>query len=719
MRVSTPLILTGTLLLLAASAFGTPCTAPDVGGTVTLPPVCQGGFEGNMVIVDGLPPGSTLEIEAVLTDFYNASSSPGGSLGGELTTFQGWLQWDITGTGDYTGFYRTLAIPVSGSMHSGPRNPGDPVQAFEQIMFTLQGELYGDPDFCELVVVAGNGNGLPSPGSCTLTELPSGDFAVDSFFDITYQIQFQGCPGSILDGLSGVTTDTRHFHAGEEYFPPIDHNCLLPDDGTGTITLPPDCPDGFEGDMVIVDGLPAGTTIEIAAVLTDFSGIIENYGGALGGMTHDFDASLYWSMTGTGELAGFQRNLVIPVGGMMESGPRNPGDLVQTFAQDLVLLQGELFGDPDFCTLRVECGSGAGLPSPGSCTLERVPSGDFAVDSFFDITYQIEFEGCPGSQLEDLMGTTMGNDRFQAGEPYFPTITHSCILPNNGLGTVDMPPDCPDGYTGAMVIVDGLPAGTTIAIDAVLTDFYNVLRSPGGILGGEVQIFDANLYWALSGTGDLLGFARNMVVPVECEVHTGPRNPGDPVQTFGQVLYSLQGQLYGDPDFCELIVTAGNGHGLPSPGSTTLTELPSGDFAVDSFFDITYQIDFQGCPGSILEDLIGSTIGSDHFHAGEPYTTGVPDLGAVMRLSNHPNPFNPLTTIAYEVPANAGVVSLDVYDLSGRHVRTLVHGRVPEGLRTVNWAGQDDSGRRVAAGVYLCALKTDQGMSVKKMALIK
>jgi hypothetical protein len=68
-------------------------------------------------------------------------------------------------------------------------------------------------------------------------------------------------------------------------------------------------------------------------------------------------------------------------------------------------LQGELFGDPDFCTFRVYGGIDFGLPSPGQITLARLPNGTFQVESFFDITYQIEFEGCPASQLDGYAGT--------------------------------------------------------------------------------------------------------------------------------------------------------------------------------------------------------------------------------------------------------------------------------------------------------------------------
>jgi hypothetical protein len=74
----------------------------------------------------------------------------------------------------------------------------------------MQGDIIGDPDFSTLQIVAGTDFGLPSPGHTTLTRLgpPASDFQVDSFFDITYQIDFTGAPGSVLQNRSGVTTAT-------------------------------------------------------------------------------------------------------------------------------------------------------------------------------------------------------------------------------------------------------------------------------------------------------------------------------------------------------------------------------------------------------------------------------------------------------------------------------------------------------------------------------
>src|SRR5207248_156912 len=87
--------------------------------------------------------------------------------------------------------------------------------------------------------------------------------------------------------------------------------------------------------------------------------------------------------------------------------------------------------------------------------------------------------------------------------------------------------------------------------------------------------------------------------------------PGNPVQSFDTDMQGIQGQLpAGDPDFDLLRITAGSGFGLPSPGHTTLTRQPSGNWAVDSFFDITYRIDFVGHPGGHVGGMSGSTTGT-------------------------------------------------------------------------------------------------------------
>ena len=80
-------------------------------------------------------------------------------------------------------------------------------------------------------------------------------------------------------------------------------------------------------------------------------------------------------------------------------------------------LQGQLFGDPDFCVLDIQAGDQFGLPSPGGSTLTDNGNGTFSVDSFFDVSYEITYQGCPGSQLEGFGGTSSGTLRMQSGLP--------------------------------------------------------------------------------------------------------------------------------------------------------------------------------------------------------------------------------------------------------------------------------------------------------------
>ncbi len=86
---------------------------------------------------------------------------------------------------------------------------------------------------------------------------------------------------------------------------------------------------------------------------------------------------------------------------------------------------------------------------------------------------------------------------------------------------------------------------------------------------------------------------------------------------------------------------------------------------------------------------------------------------------NRPNPFNPVTTIAFTVPSGAEHVSLAVYNVSGRLVRSLVDGAMTPGPHSIAWNGRDDEGRSVSSGVYFARLSADRETSSVKMTLLK
>jgi rhodanese-related sulfurtransferase len=93
--------------------------------------------------------------------------------------------------------------------------------------------------------------------------------------------------------------------------------------------------------------------------------------------------------------------------------------------------------------------------------------------------------------------------------------------------------------------------------------------------------------------------------------------------------------------------------------------------------------------------------------------------GAFSLAQNSPNPFNPSTTIRYNVPESCSEVSLRVYDLRGRLVRVLIDGKREGGEHTVFFDGRYNSGRQLPSGVYLYRLVSGEFSSTRKMLLLK
>jgi hypothetical protein len=87
-------------------------------------------------------------------------------------------------------------------------------------------------------------------------------------------------------------------------------------------------------------------------------------------------------------------------------------------------------------------------------------------------------------------------------------------------------------------------------------------------------------------------------------------------------------------------------------------------------------------------------------------------------LLNSPNPFNPATSISYGVE-RSGWVELDLFNILGKHVRTLVAEDQTAGVRQVTWDGTDQAGRSVSSGVYLAQLRSGGHSTTRKMVLVR
>jgi len=95
-------------------------------------------------------------------------------------------------------------------------------------------------------------------------------------------------------------------------------------------------------------------------------------------------------------------------------------------------------------------------------------------------------------------------------------------------------------------------------------------------------------------------------------------------------------------------------------------------------------------------------------------------VGQAQLGQNHPNPFNPVTRIAYWVPEGEAVrVRVEVFDVRGARVRVLLDAAQGAGRHEVTWDGRDGGGSRVGSGVYFYRMTQPGYQATKKMLLLK
>ncbi len=107
-------------------------------------------------------------------------------------------------------------------------------------------------------------------------------------------------------------------------------------------------------------------------------------------------------------------------------------------------------------------------------------------------------------------------------------------------------------------------------------------------------------------------------------------------------------------------------------------------------------------------------------YVGTSSMTGVHEDGGIPSAfalhANYPNPFNPETSIVYDLPQSGHVV-LAVYDLQGKEVVRLVNGMEDAGRHTVSWDGRDHQGGLISSGVYVYRIQTGELSESRKLVL--
>jgi len=159
-----------------------------------------------------------------------------------------------------------------------------------------------------------------------------------------------------------------------------------------------------------------------------------------------------------------------------------------------------------------------------------------------------------------------------------------------------------------------------------------------------------------------------------------------------------------------------------SPTDQTVTNVPW--LEAGTWYDIWDQSEFIAS-GTMLDSLmlpaytamVYSNVPDTILSSVAPQEGNIPNTFALYQ--NYPNPFNPSTTVRFDIP-EASIVSITVYDILGRKVRTLAERTYDPGSHSMTWDGTSSGGVNVAAGVYLLRFQALNGPSfTQKMLLLR
>jgi len=167
-------------------------------------------------------------------------------------------------------------------------------------------------------------------------------------------------------------------------------------------------------------------------------------------------------------------------------------------------------------------------------------------------------------------------------------------------------------------------------------------------------------------------------------------------------------------DFDNTIVKAGNHAAHPdSNGNFTLIVTPNTyNLVAETTSAIASLDDIEISSGEILNNIelvFYENLDSDNFEAS------LPDL---KLHNNYPNPFNPTTTISFDLP-KSGNVKLEIFNSKGQRVKTLLNEKINSGHHSVIWNGKNMKNQNVVSGIYFYRISNQNYSETKKMMLLK
>ena len=252
-----------------------------------------------------------------------------------------------------------------------------------------------------------------------------------------------------------------------------------------------------------------------------------------------------------------------------------------------------------------------------------------------------------------------------------------------------------------------------------------------------------------NSSGPPSGYANNAPAYQSCTVcHSGSVNSGNgSIQFLGLPTFYIPGETYP----IEVLVNGSNNRGFGFQAAVMKEDIFAGSFLINSnsnYSEINgdyIQQSSRNPEGSWVFDWIApsSDIGEITFSASglaargssgysgddvyitevsisaQPLSINTPiESNNFMLHNNYPNPFNPSTFIKYELKEES-FVELNIFDLSGNSIRSLVKKVQSPGYKTIQWNAMNNMGRTVPTGTYIYRISSNGKTQYKKMVLIK
>ena len=222
-------------------------------------------------------------------------------------------------------------------------------------------------------------------------------------------------------------------------------------------------------------------------------------------------------------------------------------------------------------------------------------------------------------------------------------------------------------------------------------------------------------YFAMDNAGNYPVYAEAIYVELETPPLPSYVSPSDGAVNQAQPVHLDWGNVSGADQYQ---VNVDNNSNFDSSEKDTVTSL--------TYYDVSGLADrtrywwrvraHNSCGWGIWNNGTWDFTTDDPSSVEDIYSRELPKCFVLSQ--NYPNPFNPETQIEFDLP-HASAVSIDVYNIVGRHIRRLANEWLSAGRKAVTWDGCDDRGQRVSSGVYFYRIVADDFTDSKKMVLLK